>query len=395
MTILYLTADLPGVGGRIKVQPEDFFVEELPLYPTTGQGQHVYAVIEKRGLSTYAAINALARALHISPAEVGHAGLKDAQAVTRQTLSFNLVSPEAVQALDLPQIKILAAERHPHKLKTGHLAGNRFVIRTREVAETALPAAQAIIERLARQGIPNFFGTQRFGVRGNTGRLGELLIRQDALTFVAEFLGRPQPVESLHIQAARQLIDHGQLSEALAHWPSNLADERRVLAALIKANGQPEAALPALNPKLKSLFVSAFQSELFNRLLAVRLERLEQLEVGDIAYIHGKGASFLVQEAQVEQPRADRFEISPSGPLFGPKLLQAEGQPGEQERSLLAEYNLSLADFKVAGMKIRGARRPYRIQLKNPQVRWDDGLLLSFELEPGAYATTVLAEVMK
>jgi tRNA pseudouridine13 synthase len=104
----------------------------------------------------------------------------------------------------------------------------------------------------------------------------------------------------------------------------------------------------------------------------------------------------LVENATHEQPRADRFEISPSGPMFGAKTLLAEGKPGQRERQLLAEHQISLEDFKkVAGVKIRGARRPYRFPLKEPALWWDDGLVVSFELPPGAYATTVMAEIMK
>ncbi len=150
-----------------------------------------------------------------------------------------------------------------------------------------------------------------------------------------------------------------------------------------------------LNRRLKGLFVSAFQSQLFNALLAERLDKLDQLEDGDVAYIHAKGASFMVHEATVEQSRADTFEISPSGPLFGPKTLLAQGSPGHKEHRMLAKYNLSLDDFKVPGLKIRGARRPYRFKVEKAEIWWDDGLMVSFQLQPGAYATSLMAEIMK
>lgn len=391
----YLTADLPGIGGRLKVEPEDFFVEEIPLYSPEGEGQHVYIEIEKKGLSTYAAIKTIARALNISPKVIGHAGLKDARAITRQTLSIDNVTPEAVKGLQLSNIKILTAKRHRNKLKIGHLAGNRFVIRVREVEWEALPTAEATLAKLAEVGVPNYFGEQRFGNRGNTGRLGELLIKGDAAEFVAEHLGRPQPNEAPSVQIARQLVDEGRWAEALANWPPQLQEERRLVAAINKADEQPDVVFRVLNKKLKGLFVSAFQSQLFNTLLADRLNSLNQLEDGDVAYIHGKGASFIVNDAVIEQPRADNFEISPSGPMFGLKTLLAEGNPGHKERTLLAEYNLTLDDFKGPGLKIRGARRPYRFKLQDAKAWWDDGLMVSFTLEPGSYATTVMAEVMK
>jgi tRNA pseudouridine13 synthase len=89
------------------------------------------------------------------------------------------------------------------------------------------------------------------------------------------------------------------------------------------------------------------------------------------------------------------LEISPSGPLFGPKTLLAEGRPGQQERELLGESGLTLDEFRVPGVNLKGARRPFRFPLVDVQVGWDGGLLLSFRLPPGGYATEVLREVMK
>ncbi len=391
----YLTDNQPGIGGRLKAEPEDFFVEEIPLYLPSGQGQHLYVEIEKRGLSTNAAKKIMARALNISPHVIGYAGLKDAHAVTRPTLSFDCIAPETVEALNLSNIKILQVKRHQNKLKMGHLAGNRFVIRVCEVTKEALPTAQTILDTLTKKGVPNFFGMQRFGNRANTHRLGETLIRQNETEFVAEYLGRPQPQEAAPAQAARQLVDEGRWAEALAQWPNTLSDERRVLATIVRDGGQIDRVFRALDKRSKSFFVSAFQSQLFNELLAKRLANLNQLQTGDVAYIHGKGAAFIVEDAATEQPRANRFEISPSGPLFGPKALMAEGQPGQQEQAILAERGLSKDDFKVPGLKIRGGRRPYCFKLKDAKIWWDDGLMASFELPPGAYATTVMAEIMK
>ena len=392
----YLTNRQPGIGGRLKVVPEDFIVEEIPLYYPSGQGQHIYVQIEKIGLSTPAAIRKIAQALGISPRLIGYAGLKDAQAVTLQMLSIDKVAAEAVQALDLPNITILEVNRHQNKLKTGHLLGNRFKIKVRDVTETALSQAEATLAELSRRGVPNFFDAQRFGNRGNTGRLGALIVHDDVVEFVAEFLGRPQTHEAAAIQAARQLVDEQKWSEALAVWPTTFSDERQTLEAIVKANGDLAVALKVLDKRTKTFFISAFQAELFNQLLVDRLEGIDRLEDGDIAYIHHKGAAFLVESAAVEQPRADDFEISPSGPIFGTKTLAAQGQPGRKEQAVLEQHGLLPEDFNVPGLKIRGARRPYRFQLKNPKVGGDDdGLLLAFELPAGSYATRVMAEVMK
>ena len=191
MTEWYLTADLPGIGGVIKERVEDFVVEELPLYEPSGVGEHTFFEIKKEGLATFQAVRAIAQALRVPPAHVGYAGLKDAQAVTCQVLSVQGVPPEVVAALQLPHIQVLWAKRHRNKLKVGHLRGNRFSVRIRGVQPSSLPAGQAILDVLAHRGVPNRFGAQRFGQRGNSARLGEALLRRDAARFSSSLLGRP------------------------------------------------------------------------------------------------------------------------------------------------------------------------------------------------------------
>jgi len=391
----FLTREYPGTGGRIKVQPEDFVVEEIPLYEAGGEGQHVYALLEKRGISTFQAIGAVARRLGVTPREIGYAGLKDARAVTRQVISIDGVEPGQVEALDLPGIRILWVKRHRNKLKLGHLAGNRFTIRVREVPREAQSIAEGVLGELGRRGAPNYFGEQRFGVRDNTHLLGWALLRGDAQAFAHEYLGQPRPGDPPEARAARSAFDEGDYGAALAGWPPSLRDERRVLETLVRHGGDVGRVLQPVDKKLRRLFVSAYQSYLFNRLLAGRIQALDRLEEGDVAFIHANGAAFIVKDPALEQPRADRFEISPSGPLFGPKTLLAEGRPGRQEREMLGESGLSLDEFRVPGVKLKGARRPFRFPLADVQVGWEDGLLLSFRLPPGSYATEVLREVMK
>lgn len=391
----YLTADLPGIGGRIKVHHADFYVQEIPSYLPSGQGDHTYVTIEKEGLSTFQAIRHIAQALGIDPREVGSAGLKDAHAVTVQTLSLGGVDPARVERLNLPHIRVLAVSRHTNKLKTGHLRGNRFTIRVRDVTESALPAAQAILDVLARRGAPNYFGEQRFGVRGETHLLGRELIRGDDEAFVRCYVGMPHPEESEQVRRARQLYEQGDLAASLRAWPGSMAHERRVVQSLLDRPGDLARAVRAIPTKMRRFFVSAYQGALFNRVLASRLDTVDCLQKGDLAWIHGKGAVFLVRDPEQEQPRADRLEISPSGPLYGFKLTMAQGAPGELESQILEQEGLSLEDFRVRGIKLKGARRPLRFPLDEVKAWYDEGLMLSFSLPAGCYATTVLAEVMK
>ena len=391
----YLTAGLPGTGGRIKVENTDFRVEEIPLYEPSGSGQHTYARIEKGGMTTFQAVDRIARALHIDRRAIGYAGLKDAHAVAVQTVSLGDVDPAAVRALDLPGIRVLEVSRHTNKLRTGHLAGNRFTVRVREVTERAQAAAQAILEVLQRRGVPNYFGAQRFGLRGDTHLLGKELVHQDAAAFVRRLAGMPDPAESARVQAARQLFEEGQLAAALEIWPRDMGNERRVVATLLQHPGDWGRAVRSVPKNVRLFFVSAYQSALFNRLLARRLDTLDQLMVGDLANLRGRRAVFVVEDAAAEQPRADRLEISPSGPLYGYKLTMAQGVPGEMEQRVLDEEALTLEDFRLPGLKIKGARRPLRVPLGDYRVWYEEGLMLSFTLLPGSYATTVLGEVMK
>src|SRR5687768_2186229 len=112
MDLPYLTPDFPGVPGLIKQRPEDFFVQEIPLYEPTGEGEHVYVEVQKVGIPTFELIHRLSRALQVSPKGIGYAGMKDAQAVTVQTVSIFGTTPEAVMALQIPGVTVRWAIRH-------------------------------------------------------------------------------------------------------------------------------------------------------------------------------------------------------------------------------------------------------------------------------------------
>ncbi|MGE3547410.1 MAG: tRNA pseudouridine(13) synthase TruD, partial [Kofleriaceae bacterium] len=145
----YLTRELPGIGGVLRSTDDDFVVDEVPMYAPSGTGDHVFVRIEKRGMNTIAAVGALARALGVAERDVGVAGMKDRHAVTRQWLSLPPpIHPEQLQALSLVGITVLETARHGHKLRTGHVRANRFVLRVRGVAPDAAERARAILARL-------------------------------------------------------------------------------------------------------------------------------------------------------------------------------------------------------------------------------------------------------
>jgi tRNA pseudouridine13 synthase len=396
VTEQYLTQDLPGIGGVIKERLEDFVVEELPLYTPIGEGQHTFFEIRKEGLSTVQAVQAIARALHVPSKQIGYAGLKDAQATTCQVLSVEGVPPETVTALDLPHIRVMWAERHRNRLKIGHLRGNRFVIRVRRVDELALPACKAILDVLARRGVPNRYGPQRFGQRGNSACLGRAVVQRDALKFIQGLLGAPHPNEGPTIQAARAQFDAGEWAQALTLFPANMVDERQALHTLIRTQGDYGHAYAAVPKRLKVFLLSAYQSALFNRVLDARLDMLDCVYGGDLAMKHPGRSVFRVQDEAAEQARATRFEISPTGPIFGFKMMQASGRQGDLEAGILAAEGLTLEDFRVGdGIKARGERRSLRFRVHDPELWYDNGVMLRFWLPKGCYATAVLAEIMK
>jgi len=396
-----LTRDLPGIGGTIRQRPDDFLVEEIPLYEPSGQGEHVYCEIQKTGLSTFAAVRQIASALGISPRDIGYAGLKDTHAITRQTLSITGVDEAAVSNLRLDGIAVLWCARHGNKLRLGHLKANRFVIRIRDVNPTDVVRLAPIVDVLTRVGMPNYFGQQRFGRRDDNDLLGAALIRGDCQGLLDLLLGNPDPArDDPDSLASRQAYARGDYREAMRRLPRRAHVERVALQKLIRGAG-PASAVAAIDHDLKRLWISAAQSRAFNAVVAHRIDRLNRLMPGDLAWKHDNGAVFLVEDAAAEQPRCDRFEISPSGPLLGYRMTPATGRPGEIESRVFAEMGLSAEAFRTsAGLKVRGARRPLRVRPENVSLsagvdEHGPHITAAFTLPPGAFATVLLRELMK
>jgi len=332
---LRLTAALPGTGGRLRVSPTDFEVEEIPAYPPSGQGEHLFLWVEKVGLDTPEAASRLAAALGLDPGEVSWAGLKDRVARTRQWLSVPArVEPALAGLSPAPELTVLTHARHGNKLRSGHLRGNRFRIR---ILDAERPEAVApVMERLVAEGLPNAFGEQRFG-RGDTGLRGRALV-------------------------------HG---ERLPARPS--AFERK-------------------------LYVSAYQASLFNRMLEARLRdgALRRALLGDLMKKTDTGGLFVCREPEVDQPRVERGEIVATGPIFGWKMQRPDGEVDAAEQAVLAAEGLTLDSFRRLGGIAEGTRRPFAVAVTD--ARWSvDGstVELSFTLPAGSYATVLLDEVMK
>jgi tRNA pseudouridine13 synthase len=257
-----------------------------------------------------------------------------------------------------------------------------------------------VLDVLARRGAPNYFGAQRFGARGDTARLGEALIRGEADAFIAMYLGRPQDGDPPDCKAARDAFDAGALDRALRRWPRHYVNERKALAAY-KKKRRPGPAITAIDKRIRRLYVSAFQSTVFNDVLARRIESIDRVLDGDLAQLVGRGAVFRVEDVRAEQLRADRFEISPTGPLPGARMTPAGGEAGRIEQNVLREHGVLPGRFDALGpLKPDGARRALRFALDAPALTAGEDkhgplLELTFGAPSGCYATVVVEEIAK
>jgi tRNA pseudouridine13 synthase len=210
-------------------------------------------------------------------------------------------------------------------------------------------------------------------------------------------MGDPDKVRTPDWKGAIIAYREGKLEECLRLFPGACRAEREVAKRLLARPDEWERALRGVDPRLRSLYLNAFQSYLFDKVLEERLPALDRIEEGDLAWKHANGACFLVTDVAAETPRAAAFEISPTGPLFGSRMTLPAGAVLERESRILAAEELTLEDFNLPDKsRMEGERRPLRVPLSDPLVESDpEGLVLSFALPKGSYATAVLREVMK
>jgi tRNA pseudouridine13 synthase len=329
---------LPGahgpavLRGRMRAAPEDFFVEEIPGFESSGSGEHLLLTIEKRGMNTAHAAKLLAQWARVPDMGVSYAGLKDRHAVTRQRFSVHLpkkVAPD-LDALESPELRVLEHAWHSRKLPRGALAGNRFVIVLRDVVGDH-DAIDARLSAIAAAGVPNYFGEQRFGRSGDN------------------------------------------VAQALAMFGG-----RRV------------------RREERTLLLSAARSELFNRVLAQRVADgswNRPLE-GEVWALEGSRSVFGPEPwTPLLAQRLDDFDIHPTGPLWGRGPLRTTDAAAELETQCLADASALREGLERAGLDQE--RRALRLRPQSLSWQWLDAdvLSLSFELPPGAYATVVLKEL--
>lgn len=329
-----VTGHLAGTGGVVKRAPRDFVVEEIPLYAPSGEGAHVYVRHRRTGLATREVVVALARLFGVEARDVGYAGQKDKWAVATQTFSLPLarVEPDEVARRIEGEIggDVLEARRHVNKLRRGHLIGNRFTIRLVDVHPEAGERARAIAAEIARRGLPNAYGPQRYGEDGRNAERGRALLDKPKRGWLAE------------------------------------------------------------------LHLCAWQASLFDRWLAERLELglFERVVAGDVAKKTTNGALFDVVDADVENERFARGEITHTGPMFGASMRTTSGAVAEREAALLATTGVTAE--QLARARLEGTRRAGRVRVDELAIAQDGAdVVLSFALPKGSYATTLLREITK
>jgi tRNA pseudouridine13 synthase len=348
-------------------------------------------------MTTLEAIRRIARALKVVERDIGYAGMKDAVGVTRQTFSVQRVAVEDALALELDGIMVVSAIRHSNKLKLGHLKGNSFRIVVRGVSADAGTTAAAVIQILQQRGVPNFFGYQRYGALGNSHQIGAAMLRRDWQGAVDRMMGDPHALRDPDWRSAIVSYQQGDLKAALAQMPRHCRSERDVLQRLVARPDTWKQAFSAIHPRLKKLYLSAYQSYLFDKVVELRLPIIDRVMAGDLAWKHLNGACFLVEDLDAEAQRADCFEISASGPMFGSRMKQPEGVVLAMEQRILEDEGIRREDFDLGGgLNLDGERRPLRVPMGDATYRQEGGQLqLEFSLPKGSYATSVLREITK
>jgi tRNA pseudouridine13 synthase len=323
----------PDASGLLRCSPDDFEVEELARVTPSGEGAHLWLWVEKREANTDWVARQLAGAHGCRPHDVGFAGLKDRSAVARQWFSLPLAenAPEQLERLDIEGITVLDARRHTRKLKRGTLDGNRFRLVIREF-NGDVAETERRLQRIGADGAPNYFRPQRFG-----------------------------------------------------HGGANVA---RGFEAL--KNG---VRLPR---NKRSIYLSALRSFLFNQVLAERVRRGDWNTIieGELAMLDGTHSVFPCEnpDAEIEE-RCRRHDIHPTGPMPGKGGTAPAGSALALESALLDEWT-ALVEVLVA-QGVRADRRALRLIPAGLEWTFDEGTLrLAFTLPPGAYATTVLREIL-
>ncbi len=409
-----------GIGGIIRQEIEDFFVEELTNRVEKESGQYLIVELTKRNWDIHHLVRDLARILRISQSRFGWAGTKDKRAVTKQKISIWDIDEKDLAKIHLKDIVLVPIGRSNKKISLGDLWGNRFKIKVRNIdlpTDETLNRVKAITGEIAT-GAPNFFGVQRFGEnRPVTHVVGEAILRGDFKEAALIYIAKVYPEENEEIRNARQFVwESLDFKEGLKLYPLHLQFERAMMNYLIAHPDDFAGAFSALSPKLAAMFIHAYQSYVFNLILRRRIESgmsINEAYDGDIVCF--KNEMGLPDTSRLQKVKVDNLEginnlinrvrAFVTAPLVGYETVFAEGAPGEIEKGVVSELNINLGAFKVEampGLSSKGLRREIIVPFKPEFSVAEDDLnkdktkvMLEFSMQKGSYATTILREYMK
>lgn len=411
---VFLTEGVPGIGGNLRAAPEDFVVEEISILPPEApDGRFVIAKVWHRNWEANRLVRRLASNLHISRSKVGFAGTKDGRAVATQLMSFDAPF-ENVRALSIPDVSVKEPYLAKRAISIGDLIGNRFDIRVADLRTDIGPedACARVKEAVDHAGgFPNYFGVQRFGsVRPITHMIGKDLIRGDIEGAVMRYVGNPMDEDSAINDARRRLQETRDFERALREFPPKLSFERTMIAHLRDRPDDYLGAIRSLPRNLLMMFVHAYQSYLFNKMLSERMRAglsLDVPEVGDLVLPldkhslpdHDKPVPVTEENLEKARKAARQGKAFVSGLLYGTESLFAGGRMGEIERGVVEREDISRLDFQIVGLReasSKGTRRELLSPCKDLEITFGkDDVRMRFSLNKGCYATCLMREFMK
>lgn len=343
----------PSVSARFKREPADFVVDEELGFAPSGSGEHQCVQVRKTGITTPQLVKLLARAAGVREFDVGYGGLKDRQGVCTQWFSIYLPGAQDVDfgshaAFAFPEgagtaLEFLQQERNNRKIRRGSHRANRFVIRLRELVDNRADAdlqqdLESRLKRIAAEGVPNYFGEQRFGRAGSN------------------------------------------VTDALAMFRETGRSARR---------GRHGAG--------RGMLLSAARSHIFNALLSERVREgsWNRCLDGEVMNLDGTDSVFVPEQVNDELlTRVRDFDIHATGMLWGKGALRSSGEVASLEQRIRNAHAELCEGLERAGLE--QARRSLRLPVRELQWHWsEDDLTISFVLPPGAYATAVLRELCR
>lgn len=409
-----------GLDGKLRTIAEDFQVDEISNYPKEDKdGLFTIADVISTSWETNSLVRELSNRLHISRQRIGFAGTKDKRAKTKQIMSFYNISEEKLSLIKIKDVEIINIYRSKNGIKIGNLQGNIFKIKIRKINQET---NNKIIKKYhnffqKKGGFPNYFGIQRFGIiRPITHIVGKYIVKDEWEKAVMSYIANPIRGEDEDIFFLRENLEKTlDYSQALKSYPNSLNFEKAILNKLVINSEDFIGALKELPKNLLTMFVYAYQSYLFNKIISERIKRnipLNEAILGDIVIPLRKGIfedRYIFTSSQnigKVNIQISKGKAAVSGLLFGYGSIFSKGEMGEIEQSIIDKEKIDPRDFIIADipyLSSAGLRRPIfafitdlEMKLQKDELNPDMKLLfVKFELNKGVYATSFLREIMK